>query len=76
MDGPDLVLWQDERLVYPLSGDTIKGIRVSDGNLWWCCCHFWPVVVDIQCVLTKKKPKYFFPLCSSGCPFKKVKIWL
>jgi hypothetical protein len=29
MDGPDLVLWQDEQLLYPLSGDTILGFQMA-----------------------------------------------
>jgi hypothetical protein len=72
MDGPNLVLWWDLRLTYPLFGNTVKGIRVSDGHSWWRC--FWPFIVDVQCLLVRKKTlNLFFPFVVVAALFKKWK---
>jgi hypothetical protein len=40
MDGPNVILWQDQQFSSMLFGNIIKGVKVSYGNSWWWSPHF------------------------------------
>jgi hypothetical protein len=65
-----------------------KSVMVLDGNSWWRHRHFFADCSQHSMPLGQRKPKPFFPLCSSGylffeneilviiCPKKKFTLYI
>ncbi len=74
MDGPNHVLRSDQRLPYPLFVTQSKVLGFQMSTLGGVVITFWPVIVDVQCLLVKKKHlNLFSPYVVVAGLFKKWK---
>lgn len=70
MDGPNVILWQDQQFSSMLFNNTIKGVRVSCGNLWWWSPHSLASHSRHLMFFNEKNLEFFSPFVAINALFK------